>query len=177
MICKPTIRVTVYGWVPNHYIEEVSWCLILEQGKDRTPEERRVAICIFDDVAEQCRDAAIKWGTFKTYVQIAITCFKFLGVDLIIDFPLVVFCDPQHLVAYWCLFSINDGLILVGVDIMIPFCPSYWKHVMTQVPMFGRLAQRQNAPLRIGPTWISLFHGVQVDSLSCQFLHSTFVLA
>lgn len=39
--------------------------LDLEQAKDRTPEERRVAICIFDDVAEQCRDAAIKYGTFK----------------------------------------------------------------------------------------------------------------
>jgi hypothetical protein len=31
------------------------------QGKERTPEERRVAICIFDDVAEQCRDASIKY--------------------------------------------------------------------------------------------------------------------
>jgi len=30
------------------------------QGKDRTPDERRVAICVFDDVAEQCGDAAIK---------------------------------------------------------------------------------------------------------------------
>lgn len=35
-------------------------CMLFLQGKDRTPEERRVAICIFDDVAEQCRDAAIK---------------------------------------------------------------------------------------------------------------------
>lgn len=31
------------------------------QGKDRTPDERRVAICVFDDVAEQCGDAAIKY--------------------------------------------------------------------------------------------------------------------
>ena len=30
------------------------------QGKDKTPEERRIAICIFDDVAEQCREAALK---------------------------------------------------------------------------------------------------------------------
>lgn len=34
--------------------------LVLYQGKDRTPEEKRVAICIFDDVAEQCREAALK---------------------------------------------------------------------------------------------------------------------
>lgn len=30
------------------------------QGKDKTAEERRVAICIFDDVAEECREAAHK---------------------------------------------------------------------------------------------------------------------
>lgn len=43
----------------------MSWflifCLIFrKQGRDKTPEERRIAICIFDDVAEQCREAAIK---------------------------------------------------------------------------------------------------------------------
>jgi len=43
----------------------MSWffifCLICwKQGRDKTPEERRIAICIFDDVAEQCREAAIK---------------------------------------------------------------------------------------------------------------------
>lgn len=36
-----------------------SFSLII-QGKERSPEEKRVAICIFDDVAEQCREAAIK---------------------------------------------------------------------------------------------------------------------
>jgi len=30
------------------------------KGKDKTAEERRIAICIFDDVAEQCREAALK---------------------------------------------------------------------------------------------------------------------
>lgn len=30
------------------------------QGKDKTPEERRIAICIFDDLAEQCHEAALK---------------------------------------------------------------------------------------------------------------------
>ncbi|MFS8030480.1 putative armadillo-like helical, importin beta family [Helianthus anomalus] len=29
-------------------------------GKDRTDEEKRIAICIFDDVAEHCGDAAVK---------------------------------------------------------------------------------------------------------------------
>jgi importin-5 len=31
------------------------------QGKDKTAEERRIAICIFDDVAEQCCEAALKY--------------------------------------------------------------------------------------------------------------------
>jgi len=30
------------------------------QGKDKTSEERRIAICIFDDVAEHCRETALK---------------------------------------------------------------------------------------------------------------------
>lgn len=32
------------------------------QGKDKTAEERRIAICIFDDVAEQCHEAALKYA-------------------------------------------------------------------------------------------------------------------
>jgi len=36
------------------------------QGKDKTPEERRIAICIFDDVAEQCRESALKY--YDTYL-------------------------------------------------------------------------------------------------------------
>lgn len=35
-------------------------CIRRVQGRDKTAEERRIAICIFDDVAEQCRDAAFK---------------------------------------------------------------------------------------------------------------------
>lgn len=31
------------------------------QGKDKTAEERRIAICIFDDVAEQCHESALKY--------------------------------------------------------------------------------------------------------------------
>ncbi|MFS8008671.1 putative TOG domain, importin beta family [Helianthus anomalus] len=38
-------------------------------GKDRTDEEKRIAICIFDDVAEHCGDAAVKYyGTFLPFV-------------------------------------------------------------------------------------------------------------
>ncbi|XP_021910988.1 importin-5-like [Carica papaya] len=36
------------------------------QGRDKTAEERRIAICIFDDVAEQCREAALKY--YETYL-------------------------------------------------------------------------------------------------------------
>ncbi|PWA64284.1 armadillo-type fold protein [Artemisia annua] len=31
------------------------------QGKDRTSEEKRIAICVFDDVAEHCGDATFKY--------------------------------------------------------------------------------------------------------------------
>lgn len=34
--------------------------LFVKQGKDKTAEERRIAICIFDDVAEHCHEAALK---------------------------------------------------------------------------------------------------------------------
>ncbi|KAK9123341.1 hypothetical protein Sjap_012943 [Stephania japonica] len=35
-------------------------------GKDKTSEERRIAICIFDDVAEQCQETAVKY--YDTYL-------------------------------------------------------------------------------------------------------------
>lgn len=35
---------------------------------DKTAEERRIAICIFDDVAEQCREAALKYVDKHLYV-------------------------------------------------------------------------------------------------------------
>lgn len=34
---------------------------IVNQGKDKTSEERRIAICIFDDIAEHCRETALKY--------------------------------------------------------------------------------------------------------------------
>ncbi|MCO5568487.1 hypothetical protein L7F22_022186 [Adiantum nelumboides] len=43
-------------------------------GKDRTPEERRIAICIFDDVAEQCQGSACKYyDTFLPFLLEAST--------------------------------------------------------------------------------------------------------
>ncbi|XVF42566.1 hypothetical protein PTKIN_Ptkin01aG0373800 [Pterospermum kingtungense] len=35
-------------------------------GKDKTAEERRIAICIFDDIAEHCGEAAVKY--YDTYL-------------------------------------------------------------------------------------------------------------
>ncbi|KAK7400133.1 hypothetical protein VNO78_11333 [Psophocarpus tetragonolobus] len=48
------------------FFDELSSYLTPMWGRDKTPEERRIAICIFDDVAEQCRDAAIKY--YDTYL-------------------------------------------------------------------------------------------------------------
>jgi hypothetical protein len=42
-------------------LKDVFWLsLLTDQGKDKTAEERRIAICIFDDIAEHCREAALK---------------------------------------------------------------------------------------------------------------------
>jgi hypothetical protein len=49
------------------YFEELMPFITPMLGKQRTPEERRVAICIFDDVAEQCREAAIKCVTLQIF--------------------------------------------------------------------------------------------------------------
>ncbi|KAI4386303.1 hypothetical protein MLD38_004244 [Melastoma candidum] len=48
------------------FFDELSSYLTPMWGKDKTAEERRIAICIFDDVAEQCRDAALKY--YDTYL-------------------------------------------------------------------------------------------------------------
>lgn len=48
------------------FFEELSSYLTPMWGRDKTPEERRIAICIFDDVAEQCREGAIKY--YDTYL-------------------------------------------------------------------------------------------------------------
>ncbi|RYQ86900.1 hypothetical protein Ahy_B10g106510 isoform B [Arachis hypogaea] len=48
------------------FFDELSSYLTPMWGRDKTPEERRIAICIFDDIAEQCREAAIKY--YDTYL-------------------------------------------------------------------------------------------------------------
>ncbi|KAF3442233.1 hypothetical protein FNV43_RR16149 [Rhamnella rubrinervis] len=48
------------------FFDELSTYITPMLGKDKTAEERRIAICIFDDVAEHCRDAALKY--YDTYV-------------------------------------------------------------------------------------------------------------
>lgn len=48
------------------FFEELTSYLTPMWGKDKTPEERRIAICIFDDVAEQCRETALKY--YDTYL-------------------------------------------------------------------------------------------------------------
>ncbi|RZC82848.1 hypothetical protein C5167_045640, partial [Papaver somniferum] len=42
------------------FFDELSSYLMPMWGKDKTDEERRIAICIFDDIAEQCHEAALK---------------------------------------------------------------------------------------------------------------------
>nr|CAD1840413.1 unnamed protein product [Ananas comosus var. bracteatus] len=48
------------------FFDELSVYITPMLGKDKTAEERRIAICIFDDVAEQCREAALKY--YNTYL-------------------------------------------------------------------------------------------------------------
>ncbi|XP_009791368.1 uncharacterized protein [Nicotiana sylvestris] len=48
------------------FFDELSSYLMPMWGKDKTAEERRIAICIFDDVAEQCHEAALKY--YDTYL-------------------------------------------------------------------------------------------------------------
>lgn len=50
------------------YFEELIPYITPMLGKERTPDERRVAICVFDDVAEQCGDAAIKY--YSTFLPV-----------------------------------------------------------------------------------------------------------
>ncbi|XP_021714948.1 importin-5-like [Chenopodium quinoa] len=48
------------------FFDELTSYLTPMWGKDKTAGERRIAICIFDDVAEQCREAALKY--YDTYL-------------------------------------------------------------------------------------------------------------
>ncbi|RYR53963.1 hypothetical protein S245_020863 [Arachis hypogaea] len=58
--CLGTLIKTFRGsFLP--FFDELSSYLTPMFGKDKTSEERRIAICIFDDVAEHCREAALKY--------------------------------------------------------------------------------------------------------------------
>ncbi|XP_008804326.2 importin-5-like [Phoenix dactylifera] len=48
------------------FFDELAMYITPMLGKDKTAEERRIAICIFDDVAEQCREAALRY--YDTYL-------------------------------------------------------------------------------------------------------------
>uniref|UniRef100_A0ACD5WAS2 Uncharacterized protein n=1 Tax=Avena sativa TaxID=4498 RepID=A0ACD5WAS2_AVESA len=48
------------------FFDELSVYLTPMLGKDKSSEERRVTICIFDDVAEHCQEAAVRY--YDTYL-------------------------------------------------------------------------------------------------------------
>ncbi|KAH9617550.1 hypothetical protein KSS87_021809 [Heliosperma pusillum] len=51
------------------FFDELSSYLTPMWGKDKTAEERRIAICIFDDVVEHCREAAFRYyDTFLPFL-------------------------------------------------------------------------------------------------------------
>lgn len=43
------------------FFDELATYVTPMLGKDKTAEERRIAVCIFDDVVEHCREAALKY--------------------------------------------------------------------------------------------------------------------
>ncbi|KAI4350353.1 hypothetical protein L6164_004815 [Bauhinia variegata] len=58
--CLGTLIKTFRGsFLP--FFDELSSYLTPMLGKDKSSEERRIAICIFDDVVEHCREAALKY--------------------------------------------------------------------------------------------------------------------
>ncbi|KAI4348458.1 hypothetical protein L6164_009181 [Bauhinia variegata] len=58
--CLGTLIKTFRGsFLP--FFAELSSYLIPMLGKDKSSEERRIAICIFDDVVEHCHEAALKY--------------------------------------------------------------------------------------------------------------------
>ena len=62
------------------------------QGKDKTTEERRIAICIFDDIVEHCREAALR--------LVLIWEFIFLT------------CKSNFLFMFWC---VNHSSLLMKI--------------------------------------------------------------
>ncbi|PWA71446.1 importin-5 [Artemisia annua] len=49
------------------FFDELWSYLMPMLGKDKTAQERRIASCIFDDVAEQCREAALRYNSLFAF--------------------------------------------------------------------------------------------------------------
>lgn len=62
------------------FFDELSSYLTPMWGKDKTAEERRIAICIFDDVAEQCHEAALKY--YDTYLPFLLEACNDMNPDV-----------------------------------------------------------------------------------------------
>lgn len=101
-------------WLPRmkHFFFWPCWPnLLIKQGKDKTAEERRIAICIFDDVVEHCREAALKYA-------------------------FAYFCFIEIVIGSWFHVFIQ----FVWADTMIRTFLSYWKPAMMRAQMFVRFA-------------------------------------
>jgi hypothetical protein len=53
---------------------------LIKQGKDKTAEERRIAICIFDDVVEYCHEAALKYTFFSVLLKLLLAAGSFFSI-------------------------------------------------------------------------------------------------
>lgn len=62
------------------FFDELSVYITPMLGKDKTAEERRIAICIFDDVAEQCSQAALKY--YDNYLPFLLEACNDLNADV-----------------------------------------------------------------------------------------------
>nr|XP_029123663.1 importin-5 isoform X2 [Elaeis guineensis] len=62
------------------FFDELAMYITPMLGKDKTAEERRIAICIFDDVAEQCREAALRY--YDTYLPFLLEACNDENVDV-----------------------------------------------------------------------------------------------
>ncbi|KAI7984848.1 Importin-5 [Camellia lanceoleosa] len=85
------------------------------QGKDKTAEERRIAICIFDDVAEQCHEVALKY--YDTYLPFFLEACNDMNPDIRLLYMDLAFV--QNLVALSTLnVVIRDANALQPENIM-----------------------------------------------------------
>ena len=68
-----------------HFFKAIRFIIFnVLKGKDKTTEERRIAICIFDNMAEQCRKADLKYITLhSTYHNYLFNVHIFFNIFLI----------------------------------------------------------------------------------------------